>query len=125
MNLFFPVVIIGVLLVITLILIVLDKVMGGSSEKMITINNDTLDYEQSQPVMYTLTIQPELITISTPLSDKLDANPAPPFIQVPAPIHPFEENPFLASLQTTTTTPPLLDFVESQLDQVNINFNIA
>lgn len=41
MNLFFPVVIIGVLLVITLILIVLDKVMGGSSEKMITINNDT------------------------------------------------------------------------------------
>ncbi|MGB0203038.1 MAG: NADH:ubiquinone reductase (Na(+)-transporting) subunit F [Acholeplasmataceae bacterium] len=41
MNLFFPVVIIGVLLVITLILIVLDKVMGGSSEKMITINSDT------------------------------------------------------------------------------------
>ena len=41
MNLLFPVVIIGILLMITLVLIILDKVMGGSSEKMITINGDT------------------------------------------------------------------------------------
>jgi Na+-transporting NADH:ubiquinone oxidoreductase subunit F len=40
-NFLFPVVIIGVLLAITAVLIVLDKVMGGSSEKMITINSDT------------------------------------------------------------------------------------
>lgn len=41
MNLLIPVVILGILLLITLVLIVLDTVMGGSSEKMITINTTT------------------------------------------------------------------------------------
>jgi hypothetical protein len=94
----------------------------------VTINNDTLDYEQSQPVMYTLTIQPELITISTPFSDTVSdgtqEEPQEPFILIPAPFV-NDENTFLESLQTTTTTPTLLDVVESQLDQANINFNIA
>jgi Na+-transporting NADH:ubiquinone oxidoreductase subunit F len=41
MNLFVPAILVGVLLVITLLLILLDKVMGGGVEKTITINHDT------------------------------------------------------------------------------------
>lgn len=41
MNIFLPVVIFGVLIVITAILILLDYILGGSKQKTITINGDT------------------------------------------------------------------------------------
>lgn len=41
MNLFLPLIIFGILLIITGILIVLDLVLGGSGEKSISINGDT------------------------------------------------------------------------------------
>lgn len=40
--LYTPIILIGVLVVITLILIVIDKLLGGSGDKMITINKETL-----------------------------------------------------------------------------------
>jgi hypothetical protein len=108
---------------------------GGPNPKVYTlhncffvsINNDTLDYADSQPVMYTLTIQPELITLSTPLSDSIsdstqggisgNINPAIPT---------DEENPFLVNLDTNSnTSTTLLDVVESQQDQSGENFNIS
>jgi len=41
MNFYIPLVLIGILLVITMLLILLDKVMGGGGEKTITINEQT------------------------------------------------------------------------------------
>ena len=41
MNLFLPIIIFGILLLITGLLILLDYVLGGSSQKTITINGDT------------------------------------------------------------------------------------
>jgi Na+-transporting NADH:ubiquinone oxidoreductase subunit F len=40
MNLFIPLVIIGVLSIITLLLIIVDRLLGGSKEKKLRINND-------------------------------------------------------------------------------------
>jgi len=40
MNIYIPIVIIGVLIVITLLLIALDKLLGGSKEKKLKINDD-------------------------------------------------------------------------------------
>ena len=42
MNVFVPIVLIGVLVLITILLIVADKLLGGSGDKTITINNDTV-----------------------------------------------------------------------------------
>lgn len=41
MNIYVPIILIGILLTITFILILVDKLMGGSGEKMITVNQDT------------------------------------------------------------------------------------
>lgn len=40
-NIYLPIILVGILLIITIILIILDKVLGGNSENVITVNNDT------------------------------------------------------------------------------------
>ena len=41
MNVYVPIIIVGVLVVITLLLILADKLIGSSGEKVLTVNKDT------------------------------------------------------------------------------------
>ncbi|MEC9485055.1 MAG: 2Fe-2S iron-sulfur cluster binding domain-containing protein [Candidatus Izemoplasma sp.] len=55
MNLFIPLIILGVLLLITGILILLDQLLGSNKEKILTINNDTeIKITQTDTLLNTL-----------------------------------------------------------------------
>lgn len=55
LNFYIPIILIGVLVVITILLLLFEKLLGGSGEKTITINNDTvIPADNDETVLNTL-----------------------------------------------------------------------